>query len=89
VRIRAVDTGVLTPSLEQTKSSALSPLSVPFMLTLEPLYLGVVPASVLPTLALLVPVIICAVLLVPFINRYLDGVAINARRQLHKASKTA
>ena len=54
-RIRAVDTGVL-PST----SSQRDPQPVPFILVLEPLYLGVLPASIVPVLGLLLPVILVA-----------------------------
>ena len=86
-RIRVVDTGVLTPTRENIQSTPTPP-PVPFMLIVEPLYLGVIPESVLPTLKLLVPVVVIALLLVPYVNRYLDGVAANARRQIHKGMKT-
>jgi hypothetical protein len=51
-------------------------------LILEPLYFGVVPETVLPIAAILVPVVILAGLLARFVNRYLEPLVKDARREL-------
>jgi len=76
-RIRIVDTGVLTPS-----SSTPSVEPVPFILILEPLYFGVLPASVVPILVFLLLVIGLAGFAVPWITRYIEGVTGLARNDI-------
>jgi len=71
-RIRAVDTGVLTPS-PTSAQHVVEP--VPFNLILEPLYLGVLPASLVPTITYLVILAGAAYLAFPSIHSYLHGVA--------------
>jgi hypothetical protein len=51
-------------------------------LILEPLYFGVVPETVLPIVAILVPVVILAGILAWFVNRYLEPLVKDARREL-------
>ncbi|KII94249.1 hypothetical protein PLICRDRAFT_50230 [Plicaturopsis crispa FD-325 SS-3] len=79
-RIRAVDIGVLTPS-----STPSPPVGrVPFIILLEPLYLGILPASVLPTLLFLVPLALLAGLGVPWIYAYLERVADRAISEMER-----
>ncbi|EED80347.1 predicted protein [Postia placenta Mad-698-R] len=82
--IRLVDTGVRPPA------AAAPAEPVPFVVLLEPLYFGVVPASVVPIIAFLVPVVLCAAWVVaPFVNAQLARVADQARKEivLMKAAK--
>ncbi|KAJ8508630.1 hypothetical protein ONZ45_g9125 [Pleurotus djamor] len=81
-RIRLVDVGVLTPkSNASSSSSSHVPGAVSFTLILEPLYLGVIPASLTPTLLLIMPVIAAAFFIVPRIWAYLEAIAQEARRE--------
>ncbi|KAH9947087.1 hypothetical protein B0H21DRAFT_363002 [Amylocystis lapponica] len=81
-RIRLVDTGVRTPSSATDVGESL-PEPVPFIVLLEPLYLGVLPATVAPILLFLVLILsFTAVVVVPFINRYLSTVVHDARAEL-------
>jgi len=74
-RIRLVDTGVRPPSAEVPDTEP-----VKFMVILEPLYFGVLPASVAPILAFLVPLVAFAsFVVVPFVNRHLSKIAEEAR----------
>lgn len=76
-RIRVVGTGVRAPS-----SVHLGPLEVPFTLLVEPLYLGVLPASVLSVLGLLLPVVIVAGFFVmPRALRYIEQIAKDVRKE--------
>ncbi|KAJ3552640.1 hypothetical protein NM688_g4048 [Phlebia brevispora] len=80
-RIRAVDTGVRNPLSQSTPQT-----DVPFALRLEPLYLGVIPASVMPTLAFLLPLVaFVAFVMVPRIHRLIASVAMDAKEELAKA----
>ena len=79
-RIRLVDTGVRNP---------ISPLAltgteqVPFTIILEPLYLGAIPATVIPTVILLITLIAFSTLcLLPSLNRYLGDIAKQAQSEL-------
>jgi hypothetical protein len=82
-RIRLVDIGVLTSPRKH------HPIPVPFNLILEPLYFGILPASVIPILLFLIPVIILAGLLVPWVNGYLSKIVMKARDEItgHKQEK--
>ncbi|KAE9393778.1 hypothetical protein BT96DRAFT_772456, partial [Gymnopus androsaceus JB14] len=60
-RIRVVDIGVVSPMSGLTQT-----LSIPFIVTLDPLYFGVIPASLIPFLWVLLPVLLVSVLIVPF-----------------------
>ncbi|KAI0652643.1 hypothetical protein C8Q79DRAFT_897465 [Trametes meyenii] len=72
-RIRLVDAGVLTPS-PANEGRGVEP--VPFIVTVEPLYLGVLPMSLLPTVVFLLIVAAAAGFVVlPRVNRYLFTVA--------------
>ncbi|KAK0464716.1 uncharacterized protein EV420DRAFT_1638258 [Desarmillaria tabescens] len=73
--IRFVDAGVFTPG--RTKQ----PSPVPFSIVLERLYFGLLPASVLPTLVFMGPVLLMAGLAIPWINAYLEKVAVEARKE--------
>ncbi|KAF8844149.1 hypothetical protein BDN67DRAFT_963247 [Paxillus ammoniavirescens] len=92
-RIRVVDTGVLTPGarpqVPRTSSDAPAnlavepePDSVPFIVILEPLYLGVLPASLLPTVCFLIPILLVAAMSVPFAIAYLDTFVRQVREDL-------
>ncbi|RDX50565.1 hypothetical protein OH76DRAFT_1455413 [Lentinus brumalis] len=71
-RIRVVSGGVLTPGVSH--NATLQP--VPFIVTVEPLLFGVLPGSVIPTVACLLFVGLAAGLLVfPRVSRYLGSVA--------------
>ena len=77
-RIRVVDAGVRIPSL-----SSLPVAAVPMIVRLEPLYFGVIPASVVPVLIYLIPVVAFAsIVMVPRIHGYLAAVAADVRREL-------
>ncbi|KAK0465854.1 uncharacterized protein EV420DRAFT_1508316 [Desarmillaria tabescens] len=80
-RIRLVDTGVLTPGMSVDR-----PTAVPFTVVLEPLYFGVLPASVIPTLYFLIAVVLLAAVALPWINAYLEDVALKARREIRLAA---
>ena len=74
-RIRVVDTGVFPPSYVDQHSPI-----VPFTLILEPLYLNAVPASVVPVLIFLFPVVAIAwIVIAPRVYRYLSNVAKDIR----------
>ncbi|KAJ8472800.1 hypothetical protein ONZ45_g16525 [Pleurotus djamor] len=77
-RIRVVDTGVVTP-----KRQLPSPLPsvVPFTLILEPLYLGFLPASVMPTLLLMLPVAASAFIIVPRLLPWFESLAQDAMQE--------
>ncbi|KIJ06778.1 hypothetical protein PAXINDRAFT_177736 [Paxillus involutus ATCC 200175] len=92
-RIRVVNAGVLTPGarpqVPRTSSDApanlaveYEPDSVPFIVILEPLYLGVLPASLLPTVCFLIPILLVAAMSVPFAIAYLDTFVRQAREDL-------
>ncbi|KAH8110689.1 hypothetical protein DFH11DRAFT_1880510 [Phellopilus nigrolimitatus] len=83
-RIRLADTGVRNPSLPHAGAGAGAP-PVPFTATLEPLHAGVLPATLLPALALLAPVLAGAALALPPLARAFAAVAREARRELYHA----
>ncbi|KAJ3739779.1 hypothetical protein DFH05DRAFT_1406710 [Lentinula detonsa] len=76
-RIRVLDTGVISPL-----SGVTEVRPVPFIVTLEPLYLGVIPASIIPFLWTLLPVLVISAFLVPYANAYLQSVAADAKREI-------
>ncbi|KAF8079138.1 hypothetical protein FPV67DRAFT_98729 [Lyophyllum atratum] len=90
-RIRAVDRGVLAPTPKShatdTKPAVSFPLSVPFIVVLEPLYFGVLPASVLPVLAYILLACIASYFAVPKITRHLNGIAAQAKKELENIAK--
>ena len=71
-----------TPTGNAALDASRTPEEVPFNLILEPLHFGVVPETVLPILAFLVPVVILAGMAVPYVNRYLDKIVRDARREV-------
>lgn len=81
-RIRAVDAGVLTPRAP-SNNSLLSPnhtTPVHIHLTLEPLLLGFLPATLLPFLAVMLPLLLgVGVGVVPRAVRFFGGLAEEAR----------
>ncbi|KAI0696023.1 hypothetical protein C8T65DRAFT_583767 [Cerioporus squamosus] len=79
-RIRLVSGGVLMPAALQ-KNATLQ--SVPFIVTVEPLLLGVLPGSVIPTVACILLVGLAARILVfPPVSRYLGSVADQVRAEI-------
>ncbi|KAG0703627.1 hypothetical protein DFH29DRAFT_1068455 [Suillus ampliporus] len=84
-RIRVVDTGIRTPTPDLNASAAQAVEPIPFILILEQLYLGVLPASLLPTVCFLIPVLSCAALATPWIIGYLDRFIQQARQELRNS----
>ncbi|KZT02029.1 uncharacterized protein LAESUDRAFT_738895 [Laetiporus sulphureus 93-53] len=83
-RIRVIDTGFRTPTFGYQDS--VQP--VPFMLKLEPLYLGVLPISVAPVLLFLMAAVAFAtVVILPPVNRYLSAIASKARAEITSLQK--
>lgn len=81
-RIRLVDTGVQTESDAKPPHTTTAPVPVPFIVTLEPLILGVLPASLLPTVAVIVLVaVVAGFLVVPPVYRYLANLADEVRKE--------
>ncbi|KAJ7103088.1 hypothetical protein B0H15DRAFT_810873 [Mycena belliarum] len=78
-RIRAVDTGVRTPPFNITEEAA----PVAFVLVLEPLYGGVLPATVVPLLLFAVPVLaLASMVLLPRVQKHVDELVVEARKEL-------
>lgn len=74
-RVRVVDAGVRTPIADGSHEHA-TPEPVPVILILEPLYLGVLPTSVLPTVAFVgVVILITACWVVPLVQKIMCAVA--------------
>ncbi|KAI0640211.1 hypothetical protein C8Q77DRAFT_1186259 [Trametes polyzona] len=72
-RIRLVDEGVLTPTTANGNRT-VEPVS--FLVTVEPMYLGVVPASLLPTILFLVGLLsVAGFVAFPRIHAYLSAAA--------------
>ncbi|KAH9885441.1 hypothetical protein C8Q73DRAFT_795858 [Cubamyces lactineus] len=72
-RIRVVHSGVFTPSPENVKRT-VEP--VPFIVLVEPLYLGVLPASLVPTLTFLLAVVaVAGFVVLPRVNGLLFSAA--------------
>ncbi|OCH93002.1 hypothetical protein OBBRIDRAFT_725683 [Obba rivulosa] len=83
-RIRLVDTGVRTPRNSSRLESAGSD-PVPFIVLLEPLYLGVLPASVLPiVLFIAVVATVASVVVFPTVYHRLRTVAGQAQAELSR-----
>ncbi|KIK71606.1 hypothetical protein GYMLUDRAFT_341290 [Collybiopsis luxurians FD-317 M1] len=76
-RIRVLDTGVISPLSGFTEVPP-----VRFIVTLEPLYFGIVPATLIPFLWVLLPAIAVSILAVPYVNAYLQQVAVAAKREM-------
>jgi hypothetical protein len=82
-RISVENAGVLTPG----NPIQATPSDVPFILKLEPLYFGLLPASILPFVFVLGAVLLVASLGVPRIHRYLQRIALQARKEIVIASR--
>lgn len=90
-RVRVVDIGIRTPTAEYKAlllQSSIKPTPVPFMLILEPLYFGILPATLLPTVGLLILVVIVTGLAFPMVNRHLQAIAAQVREEIRDAGKT-
>ena len=61
--------------------------TVPFIVILEPTYLGVLPATLLPTVGFLVPIVLAAAWFVPWATAYFEPFVRQAREDL-KAGMT-
>jgi hypothetical protein len=89
-RIRPINVGVLAPwaqraiSLNRTLGRALKDYGkVEFITILEPLRLGGVAETLLPTIAFLIPLVLVASFVVfPRIHLYIEGIARDARTEL-------
>ncbi|KAL5519535.1 hypothetical protein ACEPAH_1218 [Sanghuangporus vaninii] len=90
VRVRLVDTGVRPPFRskpdelpipDHTDQSAFE--AVPFNVIVEPLLLGVLPATVVPTIIFSIPLLVLAWFAYPYAVRYLEDVASEARKELY------
>jgi hypothetical protein len=68
-------------------STSESTQRIVFHVILEPLIMGVLPASVQPTVLVLALVAIMAALAVPWINRYLERLAGKAKTEMTNAGK--
>ncbi|KAI0814851.1 hypothetical protein BC629DRAFT_1467463 [Irpex lacteus] len=83
VRVRLVDAGVRVSSKINSTTEA-----TPFMIILEPLYFTVLPASVIPTLLFLLPVVlVTSVFVVPRIHRFLRTIADGIRSESTVAAR--
>jgi len=71
--------------VDETGIMSTTPQHVTFHIILEPLIMGVLPASVQPTVLALVLVASLAALAVPWINRYFARLARNAMEETVKA----
>ena len=90
-RIQMVHTGVLTPPLNftfnffnfnstttaqsMTNDTDTSRYTVPFIIILEPLHLGVLPSSVVPVLFAILVIVALGVPIARRVHAYLEGVA--------------
>ncbi|KAI9569463.1 hypothetical protein HD554DRAFT_2091334 [Boletus coccyginus] len=55
---------------------------VPFVVILEPAYLGVLPATLVPTMGFLVPIVLAAVAFVPWVTAYFEPFVRQAREDV-------
>ena len=89
-RIRPTNTGVLAPwaqraiALNQTRSQTMRDYGkVEFITILEPLRFGVIPETLLPTIAFLIPLVLVAGFVVfPTIHAYVERIAREAQAEL-------
>jgi len=91
-RVRVVDIGIRTPTAEYKAlllQGSIKPTPVPFILILEPLYFGILPATLLPTVGLLILVAIVAGLALPMVNRHLQVIAAQVREEIRDAGRTS
>jgi hypothetical protein len=79
-RVRVIDTGVRTP-WPGVNLMAPAP-DVRFRIICEPLLLGIIPQTLLPTVLSLVLVALVMSMLVGPVNKYLIQVADEARREI-------
>ena len=81
-RIRAVSTGVITPShAHRYRYPTLDP--VKFMVAVEPLHFGALPGSVVPTiLAIVAAAAVAGAFVVPSVTRRLVAVADDVRTEI-------
>jgi hypothetical protein len=81
-RVRIVDTGILTPwpGVDLTAP----PPEVRFRIICEPLLLGVLPQTLLPTVIGIVAVVLASSMLVGPVNQYLAVVVDEARADIAK-----
>lgn len=89
-RIRVVDAGVPTPQIQldrpKPRSSGQVVVPIHFILILEQLYWGFLPASQLPTICFLIPVLLAAAMAVPRLLAYLDPLVLQAREDLNNVA---
>jgi hypothetical protein len=81
-RIRARRTGILTPG-----TSYVEPPNVTFHIILEELVLGLIPASLIPTLVFAAGVVGAVGMLVPRLNSWFEKIAVEARAELVKKAQ--
>lgn len=90
-RIHIVYTGVLTPSSDSavmaSRIKATTPLLVPFVLILEPLYFGVLPASMTQNVILIVFVAVLSLLVAPRMGTYLQQFVELAKKEIESKQK--
>ena len=58
---------------------------MPFIVIVEPLYFGVLPATAVPILLFMIPSVALAGAAVPWIMSYLRRIAADAQRELYEA----
>ncbi|KAJ7597884.1 hypothetical protein C8J56DRAFT_771609 [Mycena floridula] len=78
-RIRAANAGVRPGSINDVD---IEPVPVPFILTLEPLYFGFLPSSVLPILLFLLPLIAVSTFSVTYVQRRVQILALKAQKEI-------
>lgn len=79
-RIRAVKTGILTPGVDASGDDFVQTGMLPFVLVLEPLHYGFLPASVAPVIVLLLPLLfITFIMIVPRVDNHLREIVQRAR----------
>ncbi|KAG6817574.1 hypothetical protein H0H87_006951 [Tephrocybe sp. NHM501043] len=84
-RIRLVDVGVPTPppASHPAPTEPTPPAQVVFIVALEPIYLGFLPPSVVPVLGYIACACLLAWIIVPKIIGCIEGIAVEARKELH------
>ncbi|KZT27500.1 hypothetical protein NEOLEDRAFT_90272 [Neolentinus lepideus HHB14362 ss-1] len=75
----------IRPATHFDSSTKMTLEPVPFVIVLEPLYLGVIPASVTPILIFLIPLIGLASLAAGYVWAYLDTLAGQVVQDIHDA----
>lgn len=90
-RIHIVYTGVLTPSSDPaimaSRIKATTPLVVPFVLIVEPLYFGILPASMTPNALFIIFVAVLSLLAAPRISAYLEQFVELAKKESENKPK--